>query len=172
MSLDTKRHTLTSHPVDNLLRRPLCYRLHGFFSATQQIRTIKELMRIKRRYLYSFPPVLVGNVSHSRPEPGACPPVCAHPLNSFTLAWPEAELKSPTAPHSPVCSRCCVHGRLGTQGNVTIAEQRPGSRSHGIIYLSKVQINERNTIIPTIPSQQLFLIHFSKDRFLIMFCLF
>ena len=79
---------LTSHPVDNLLRRPLCYRLHGFLDTklprTKMCLVIADVilqieMMKKKKICYT--------VTFSQ-QVGAVR-LCVHPLNEcvYTRDW-------------------------------------------------------------------------------------
>lgn len=114
---------LTSHPVDNLLRRPLCYRLHGFLD-TKLPRTkmclviadvILQIEMMKKKKSVTL--------SHSRNKSVLFVCVFTRWTNVCTRGtggWNEIPT---TAPHRPAWDQRCIHELPGRLGKITTLRQ-------------------------------------------------
>ena len=114
---------LTSHPVDNLLRRPLCYRLHGFLD-TKLPRTkmclviadvILQIEMMKKKKSVTL--------SHSRNKSVLFVCVFTRWTNVCTRGtggWNEIPT---TAPHRPAWDQRCIHELPGRLGKITTLKQ-------------------------------------------------
>lgn len=140
--LHTKCPTLTFHPVDNLLRRPLRYRLHGFFNTILETKICQNLatwfldLDLKKKNVVTF-------FKTAR----CCSSVCAHSLNNSAHAWLKAGLKSSTPPHCPVWDQCYLNVLPGRLGKITIGCEVTTQQTPEKLAFLRTQINWCNLIV-------------------------